>query len=213
MTLRTSIGRAVWAAAGAFALVAANAVSCAAASSPAVDVALRTTLGTIVVQLDAARAPLTTANFLKYVERRTYDGASFYRTVPRRPRPGRVTIAVIQGGLETKIGDAAVNRLPTVKLEPTTLTGLSNTNGTIALARDAGPNTASSEFFINVGDNTDLDAQHFRDHHGYAVFGHVVAGMNVVLAIWHAHSKPDPAMTALLAPPISILTARRVAGP
>jgi peptidyl-prolyl cis-trans isomerase A (cyclophilin A) len=212
MTIRISLGRAARTAAGAFALVAAGSVSFAATPSPTVDVALRTTLGTIVVQLDRAHAPLTTANFLKYVDRGSYNGASFYRTVPRRPRPGHVTIAVIQGGLETKIGDAAVNRLPTVELEPTTLTGLSNTNGTIALARDVGPNTASSEFFINIGDNTDLDAQHFRDHHGYAVFGHVVAGMDVVLAIWHAHSKPDPAMTALLAPPIPILTARRVAG-
>ena len=185
-----------------------------AASPPApVDVALHTTLGTIVVRLDRAHAPITTANFLGYVDRRAYDGATFYRSVPRKPRPKRVTIEVIQGGLQMKLGDAGINRLPTIKLEPTTLTGLSNTNGTIAMARDVGPNTASSEFFINIGDDSVLDAQHFRDHQGYAVFGRVVRGMDVVLAIAHSHAKPDPAMTALLSPPIPILTARRVAAP
>jgi peptidyl-prolyl cis-trans isomerase A (cyclophilin A) len=185
----------------------------AAAAPQPVDVALRTSLGTIVVRLDRARAPITTANFLHYVDTRAYDGATFYRSVPRKTRPKRVTIEVIQGGLETKLGDAAVNRLPTIKLEPTTITGLSNTNGTIAMARDVGPNTASSEFFINIGDNSVLDAQHFRDHLGYAVFGHVVRGMNVVVAIARAHTKPDPVMTALLAPPIPIVTARRISGP
>ena len=138
------------------------------------------------------RAPLTTANFLHYVDTRAYDGATFLSFGPAQTRPKRVTIEVIQGGLQMKLGDAGVNRLPTIKLEPTTITGLSNTNGTIAMARDVGPNTASSEFFINIGDNSVLDAQHFRDHLGYAVFGHVVRGMNVVVAIAHAHAKPDP---------------------
>jgi peptidyl-prolyl cis-trans isomerase A (cyclophilin A) len=184
----------------------------AAALAPApVDVAIATALGTIVVRLDRAHAPLTTANFLRYVDRRAYDGATFYRSVPRRNRGrGRVTIAVIQGGLETKLGDAAVNRLPTIRLEPTTATGLSNTDGTIAMARDTAPNTASSEFFINIGDDTVLDGQRFRDHRGYAVFGRVVEGMDVVRAIARSHAKPDPVMTALLAPPIRIVRARRV---
>lgn len=178
-----------------------------------VDVALVTTLGSIVVRLDPAHAPLTTANFLRYVDRRTYDGATFYRSVPRRPRGhGRVTIGVIQGGLETKLGDAAVNRLPTIRLEATTTTRLSNTDGTIAMARDTAPNTASSEFFINIGDDTVLDAQRFRDHRGYAVFGRVIEGMSVVRAIARSHAKPDPVMTALLAPPIRIVRVRRVSG-
>ncbi|MBV8600397.1 MAG: peptidylprolyl isomerase, partial [Candidatus Eremiobacteraeota bacterium] len=126
-----------------------------AGPSPATDVALKTSLGTIVVRLDATRAPLTTANFLHYVNSHAYDGAAFYRFVPRRPRgSGRVTISVIQGGLETKLGEKAVDHLPTVQLEPTTRTGLSNTDGTIAMARDVKPNTASSEFFINIGDNS-----------------------------------------------------------
>lgn len=185
-----------------------------AAPPPApVDVAIVTTLGTIVVHLDRARAPLTTANFLRYVDRKAYDGATFYRSVPRRNRGrGRVTIAVIQGGLETKLGDAAVNRLPTIRLEPTTATGLSNADGTIAMARDTAPNTASSEFFINIGDDTVLDAQRFRDHRGYAVFGRVIEGMGVVRAIARSHAKPDPVMTALLDPPIRIVSVRRVSG-
>lgn len=193
-------------------VVALLAALAGAAPAPApVDVALVTTLGTIVVRLDRARAPLTTANFLRYVDRRSYDGATFYRSVPRRPRGrGRVTIEVIQGGLETKLGDAAVNRLPTIRLEPTSLTGLSNTDGTIAMARDTAPNTASSEFFINIGDDSVLDAQRFRDHRGYAVFGRVVTGMSVVRAIARSHAKPDPVMTALLAPPVRIVRARRV---
>jgi peptidyl-prolyl cis-trans isomerase A (cyclophilin A) len=200
---------------GTAALVTLSAALVGAAPPPApVDVAIVTTLGTIVVHLDRARAPLTTANFLRYVDDRTYDGATFYRSVPRRPRGrGRVTIAVIQGGLETKLGDSAVNRLPTIRLEATTTTGLSNTDGTLAMARDTAPNTASSEFFINIGDDTVLDAQRFRDHHGYAVFGRVIEGMSVVRAIARSHAKPDPVMTALLAPPIRIVRVRRVERP
>jgi len=182
-----------------------------AAPKPSVDVAMKTPLGTIVVRLDAEHAPKTTANFLHYVDTQAYEGATFYRFVPRRARGGgRVTISVIQGGLQTKLGDSGIEKLPTVVLEPTSQTGLSNTNGTIAMARDAAPNTASSEFFINIGDNSVLDAQKFKDHHGYAVFGRVVSGMTVVKAIAAAPTRPDPAMTALLTPPIPIVSMRQL---
>jgi len=182
-----------------------------AAPRAPVFVAMETSLGAIVVRLDAARAPRTTANFLRYVTTHAYDGATFYRFVPRRHRSGgRVTISVIQGGLQTKLGEHAVDHLRTIPLESTAMTGLSNVDGTIAMARDVGPNTASSEFFINLGDDTVLDAARFKDKHGYAVFGRVVRGMSVVHAIAASHTKPDPLMTALLDPPITIVSMRVV---
>jgi peptidyl-prolyl cis-trans isomerase A (cyclophilin A) len=174
-------------------------------------VAIKTSLGAIEVQLDAVHAPKTTANFLHYVTTHQFDGATFYRFVPRKARGGgRVTISVIQGGLQMKLGDAGLARLPTIPMESTATSGLSNTDGTIAMARDVGPNTASSEFFINLGDDTVLDAAKFRDHQGYAVFGHVIRGMDVVHRIAASHTKPDPAMTALLDPPIAIESMRVV---
>ena len=177
----------------------------------AVDVALQTTLGTIVLRLDQHRAPVTTANFLRYVDGHRYDGAAFYRAVPEVARAGgRPTISVIQGGLETKLGDAGVAKLPTIPIEPTTKTGLSNLPGTIAMARSTDPNSASSEFFINVADDTMLDAQRFRDGAGYAVFGRVVRGMDVVRTILDAPARPDPVMSEILTPPVTIVRAYRV---
>lgn len=198
-----------------FAAVAAAAICAAAvflgatpANAAQPDVVIETALGNIVVQLDPEHAPRTTANFLHYIDTRMFDGASFYRVVPRKPRPGHPTIEVIQGGLQYKPG-VDVDHLPTLPLEPTTKTGLSNAAGTIAMARADKPDTASSEFFINITDDTDLDAQRFRDHLGYAVFGRVISGMDVVRRIERAPLRADPTFGHLLHPLVRITHVRR----
>lgn len=196
------------------AVFAAALTSLAAAPRPPahVDVAMTTAMGTIVVRLDAAHAPITTANFLHYVDTHQFDGASFYRAVrtgSARPA-GKPRIQIIQGGLQMKLGDAGITRLPRIPVEETTKTGLHNTPGTIAMARESAPDTASSEFFINTADDTWLDADKFADHHGYAVFGRIVRGMDVVKKIQQARAKDDPMMGELLAPPVTITRMTRV---
>lgn len=188
--------------------------SLAAAPRPpaTVDVAMTTPLGTIVVRLDTAHAPVTAGNFLRYVDTHQFDGASFYRAVrtgSARPA-GKPRIQIIQGGLQMKLGDAGLAKLPRIPVEETTKTGLHNTPGTIAMARESAPDTASTEFFINTTDDTWLDAEKFADHHGYAVFGRVVRGMDVVKKIQQARAKDDPMMGEMLTPPVTITRMSRV---
>jgi peptidyl-prolyl cis-trans isomerase A (cyclophilin A) len=161
-------------------------------------VAIVTTAGTIVVQLDPVHAPISTANFLKLVDRKRYNGAAFYRSVNKTEEPSS-QIEVIQGGLQDK---TAPDRIP---LEKTTATGLHNVNGAIAMARTGDPNSASSEFFIDVGDDTFLDSDKQPDGNGYAVFGHVVDGMETVLRINHL-----PTQGQYFATPVRIVAMRRV---
>lgn len=167
-----------------------------------VDVAIVTTAGTIVVRLDTAKAPLTTANFLRYVDAHRYDGSAFYRTV--RPIFGQPLphIQVIQGGLEHTPGAKTFDPIP---VEKTTTTGLHNAEGTVAMARTTDPNSATAEFFINAADDRGLDADRFSDGQGYAVFGHVVRGRDVVTKI-----QQSPANGQDLTPPIRILRIRRL---
>ncbi len=141
------------------------AVPACAASAP--RVALTTSLGTIVVQLDAQRAPKTVANFLRYVHEGFYAGTVFHRVIPG---------FMIQGGGFT----ATMQQKPThapIPLESES--DLKNLRGTIAMARTMDPNSATSQFFINLVDDPSLDYPQ-PDGHGYAVFGQVVEGMNVV---------------------------------
>ncbi len=166
-----------------------------------VDVAIQTSSGTIVVALDTAKAPATTRNFLRYVDTHAYDGAAFYRTVRSREGEPR-SIEVIQGGLQGK-RDAA--KQPPIAVEKTETTGLHNTNATIAMARTADPNSTTSEFFINIGDDTVLDSEKFNDRYGYAVFGRVVKGYDVVLRIQRAAASGEA-----LTPPIRINRVLRV---
>jgi peptidyl-prolyl cis-trans isomerase A (cyclophilin A) len=161
-------------------------------------VAMVTTAGTIVVELDALHAPVSTANFLKLVDRKRYDGATFYRSVNPKLEPG-AGIDVIQGGLR----DAAPHE--TIPLEKTSKTGLHNTDGVISMARTSDPNSGSSEFFLCIGDNTFLDADHQPDGNGYAAFGHVVSGMDVVKAI-----NALPTQNEMLPTPVRIISMRRV---
>ena len=131
-------------------------------------VRMNTTAGDIVVQLDAAKAPKTVENFLAYVKAGHYDGTIFHRVIDG---------FMIQGGGFT----------PDMKQKPTqppipleSRNGLPNQRGTLAMARTMDPNSATAQFFINVSDNAFLDAANARDGHGYAVFGKVVQGMDVV---------------------------------
>jgi peptidyl-prolyl cis-trans isomerase A (cyclophilin A) len=168
-------------------------------------VVLETVQGAIEVQLEDARAPITTANFLRYLEGGFYDGGRFHRTVKMDNQPNnKIRIEVIQGG---PAPERAQQRFPPIKLERTSQTGLSHKDGVISMARDA-PDTATSDFFICIGDQPSLDFGGMRnpDGQGFAAFGHVVKGMDVVRKIQAA-----PAEGQKLTPPVTILKARRAA--
>ena len=167
-----------------------------------VDVALDTSAGTIVLRLETAKAPATSANFLRYVDAHRYDGASFYRTVRAVFGQQVPRIQVLQGGLEQTPGRQS---FAPIAVEPTTKTGLHNVTGTVAMARTAEPNSATAEFFVNMADDRWLDADQFADHQGYAVFARVVRGQDVVAKIHGA-----PASGESLTPPVKILRVHRL---
>jgi len=171
-------------------------LAAAMAAVKPVDVALDTSDGTIVVRLDPAHAPLTTQNFLRNAARGAYAHGSFYRTVNKRTEPA--AFEVIQGGA----GPTGDPGAAPIALEPTSKTGLHNVDGAIAMARTADPNSATTEFFIDVGDARYLDAGGPLGP-GYAVFGHVIRGMDVVRKIHDA-----PASGEQLTPPVRILRIR-----
>ena len=170
-----------------------------------VNVVITTSEGPITVALEKTRAPKTTANFLRYVDAKRFDGITIYRAMKLGDGLG-----LIQGGAQND----PKRLFAPVAHEPTTQTGLSNKDGAIAMARDA-PGTATADFFIAVGDISTLDAQPGQpgDNLGYAAFGHVIAGMDLVRRILEAPTSPTtgpPGMVGqMLAPPIKILTVRR----
>lgn len=144
----------------------------AAPREPAVvRVRMVTSAGSLIVALDARRAPLSVANFLRYVDDGRLVGASFYRAARRKGDP---TKGFVQGG----IGTDARRILPSVPLEPTNRTGLRHVDGALSMARSIEPNSGHGNFSIMVGDNPALDARPGKP--GYAVFGRVSAGMEVV---------------------------------
>lgn len=135
------------------------------------QVMLETAKGDIVIELDRKAAPVTVANFVRYVDEGFYDGTIFHRVIPG---------FMIQGGGHPPDMSKKPTRAP-IKNEAAN--GLKNIRGTIAMARTPQPNSATSQFFINHGDNALLDHGSPRDPNGYAVFGKVVKGMDVVDAI------------------------------
>ncbi len=149
------------------ALVAASALL-ASGTALAQKVRLETSMGDIVVELDPAKAPKSVANFLQYVKAGHYDGTIFHRVIDN---------FMIQGGGMTADMKEKETRRP-IPLE--SRNGLMNQRGTIAMARTPDPNSATAQFFINVKDNAFLDQPNARDGNGYAVFGKVVQGMDVV---------------------------------
>ncbi len=139
-----------------------------AAPALAQKVRLATSLGDIVVELEREKAPKTVDNFLQYVKAGHYDGTIFHRVIDNFMIQG--------GGMKSDLSEKAT-RAP-IALE--SRSGLSNQRGTLAMARTMDPNSATAQFFINLKDNAFLDQPNARDGNGYAVFGHVVAGMDVV---------------------------------
>jgi peptidyl-prolyl cis-trans isomerase A (cyclophilin A) len=168
-----------------------------------VHVLIQTDKGDIEVELDTARAPRTVANFLRYVDARRYDGGRFHRTVRPDNQPNnKIKIEVVQAGVNP---DRAGEDFPPIGLERTRDTGLSHRDGTISMARD-GPDTATSDFFLCIGDQPELDFGGKRnpDGQGFAAFGRVVKGMGVVKKIQAA-----PADGQTLQPPVKIVSIAR----
>lgn len=175
------------------------------AESNGVHVVIKTSLGEIEVELDSAHAPATVANFLKYVDGSYYTNGRFHRTVTTHPdnQPtNQVKIEVIQAGVDP---DKEKSGFPAIALERTSKTGIKHVDGAISMARD-GPDTATSDFFICIGDQPELDFGGKRnpDGQGFAAFGRVVRGLDVVKKIQAAPSKGQK-----LTPPVMILSIKR----
>ncbi len=169
-------------------------------------VLITTPLGDIEVEVFPDRAPVTSENFLRYVDEGLLDGTTFFRTVTMDNQPDPdVKIEVIQGGTEPE--DAAYPSLyHPIRHETTEATGLSHVDGAVSMARWA-PGTATSSFFICIGDQPELDHGGRRnpDGQGFAAFGRVRGGMDVVREI---HRQPHEGQR--LEPPIEIMSCRLI---
>ena len=172
-----------------------------------VVVTIETSLGSIDVEIDATRAPITAANFLKYVDAKMYDGGRFHRAV-RLDNQARedVLIEVIQGGRSPEQAKT-IRGFGPIPLERTSLTNLTHVDGAISMARGAAADSASSDFFLCIGAQPSLDFGGARaaDGQGFAAFGRVVRGMDVVRNI---QSGATNASEQLLEP-VSILRVHR----
>ena len=181
-----------------------------AQSNPRVRV--QTELGDIVLELDAKRAPNTTANFLKYVDAGHYDGGTFHRTVKMNNQPeSPVKIEVIQAGVAA---DKAKQGFAPIPLERTSVTGILHKDGVVSMARGT-PDSATSGWFITINDQPSLDFGGARnpDGQGFAAFGRVVSGMDVVRNIQAAPSSTNLSTNAeaqRLTPPIKVVKVSRV---
>ena len=165
-------------------------------------VVISTTKGEIEVELDPVHAPETTKNFLRYVDAGHYNGGRFHRTVTMGNQPDKkIKIEVIQAGVNP---EKEKESFPPIKLERTNKTGIHHKDGTISMARD-GADTATSDFFICIGDQPELDFGGKRnpDGQGFAAFGKVVKGMDVVRAI-----QRSPAKDQTLNPPVVMVAIR-----
>jgi peptidyl-prolyl cis-trans isomerase A (cyclophilin A) len=170
-------------------------------------VVIETELGVIEVSLDEVRAPVTVANFLRYAGAGLYDGGIVHRTVTTSPdnQPAStIKIDVIQGGMGSRKPGSG---FPAIALERTSVTGLKHLDGVISMAR-SGPDTATSDFFICIGNQPTLDfgGQRNPDGQGFAAFGRVTSGMDVVRRI-----QKSAAEGQRLTPPIRIVAVRRAA--
>lgn len=168
----------------ALALVAGQSTQAQAPVGP-VRTRVDTALGSFVIAVDPARAPLTVANYLAYVDQRWLDGGKVYRIVTPANQPVDTPhkIEVVQWGMDLPEGKAPP--LPPIEHETTQQSGLLHRNGTVSMARST-PGTAASEYFICIGDQPELDSGGRRnpDGLGFAAFGQVVEGMAVVQAIY-----------------------------
>lgn len=163
---------------------------------------IQTSMGNIGVELYLVKAPKTVANFLKYVDQKLYDGTNFYRVcTPANEKDRKIKIEVIQGGdvPESK-------QFSPVPMETTRETGIRHVNGAISMARDT-PNSATSSFFICINNQPELDFAGKRnpDGQGFAAFGKVTRGMNVVWKIQAQENKDQ-----YLVHPVEIISIRRM---
>ena len=192
--------------AGAGALIAAPAIVRAQAANP--KVAITTDHGVITAEIAVDKAPITGGNFLRYVDTKRYDDSRIYRATRAQGAPEF-------GFIEAGLPNHPERLLPPIKHEPTTQTGLKHADGTLSLARFA-PGTGRSDFTILVGDapNMDADPNQPGDNQGFAAFGHVTDGMDVVKAILALPTDGvarNPVMQGqILSPEVKILTMRRV---
>lgn len=194
--------------------LAALVLTPAAQAQQTTDVVLETALGEITVALETERAPITAGNFLRYVDEGRLDGTVFYRAMPLDW--GEQPNGLIQGGTQNE----PRRILPPIAHEPTSETGVLHTQGALSMARLA-PGTATGDFSIMLQDMPGLDADPEGETEdirlGYAAFGHVTDGMEVVRAIFAAPVDPDKGdgwmKGQMLAEPVRIIRARRVAAP
>lgn len=184
-------------------------------------VRIETELGHITLELYESKAPITVVNFLRYVDAKAYDGATFYRTVRLDNQAASdVPIQVIQGGVHgASLRGAATEppqKFPPIEHETTDKTGVRHVDGAISMARGA-PGSATSEFFICIGDNPALDFGGRRnpDGQGFAAFGRVIEGMDVVHQI-HRRPSGDPSTEGasamkgqVISQPVKIISVRR----
>jgi peptidyl-prolyl cis-trans isomerase A (cyclophilin A) len=179
-------------------LLACLCAATAHAQAGRVKVTIETSLGRIEAELDSARAPGTVTNFLRYVDAHEYDGGRFHRAVTMANQPNNVVkIEVIQAGPAPEKASAG---FPPIPLERTSVTGLHHENGTLSMAR-GGPDSATSDFFICIGAQPELDfgGKRNADGQGFAAFGQVIGGMEVVRRIQMGASDAQR-----LTPPIAI---------
>ena len=172
-------------------------------------VALVTDLGTIIVRLESKRAPVTTANFLRYVDAKRMDGYKFYRST----KSWGAANQLIQAGNR---GDPRRN-FPPIAHEPTTVTGLTNCKGALSMAR-LKPGDATSDFFLLLSDIKGFNADApGGDGAGFAVFGELVAGADIAGQIFNAPTSPTAGegvmVGQMLEPQVTIKTARRIPAP
>jgi peptidyl-prolyl cis-trans isomerase A (cyclophilin A) len=179
-------------------------------------VRIETPLGNIDVAVDAAHAPITAANFLKYVDAKLYDGGRFHRAtrpdnyVPQLPE--RPPMQIVQAGINPA---RARDGFPPIALERTTTTGLKHVAGTVSMARLAAADSATSDFFICLDDEPSLDfgSKRYEDGQGFAAFGRVVSGLDVVARIQQQptnRSADTPAGRQALTPPVTITHVSRI---
>ncbi len=174
-------------------------------AAPATAVILHTTAGDIRIALETVRAPITTKNFLAYVDAKRFDGIMFYRAL-KSSDDGRD--GLVQAGLQGNIRNA----FPPIAHESTVTTGLTHSDGAVSMARGQ-PGSARGDFFIIVGGMPTYDGVPDGGDPGFAVFGRVTHGMNVVRRILRAPRSKDARnermQGQMLAEPVTILTARR----
>jgi peptidyl-prolyl cis-trans isomerase A (cyclophilin A) len=180
-------------------------VPSAAPAPEVVNVVMRTTLGDISLAIEKERAPITAANFLRYVDQKRFDNITFYRAM-KLDEEGKY--GLVQGGLR---GDPK-RVYPAIAHEPSADTGLSHKDGAISMAQ-AKPGTATADFFIIIGDLVSLDGKNTAEDPGYAVFGRVTQGMDLVKAIMDMPKSPTEGEGVMkgqmLSAPVKVVTVRR----